>query len=118
MIKPRLSAGVPALVAVAACALLAGCSVEAHVGSSTPKMSKEKVADKIATTLAAQTGQPKPDVTCPEDLEGKVGATGRCTLTASDGSSIGVSVKVTSVEGKQMKFDIQADETASPAPGN
>jgi hypothetical protein len=116
MFTPRRSARVlPALTAVAACALLAGCSVEASVGS-TPKMSKEKVADKIATQLAAQTGQPKPDVVCPEDLEGKVGTTGRCTLTAKDGSSVGVSVKVTAVEGKTMKFDIKVDDKVSPAP--
>ncbi|MET8884338.1 hypothetical protein [Streptomyces rubiginosohelvolus] len=30
--------------------------------------------------------------------------------------TLGVSVKVTSVEGEQINFDIKADDTASPAP--
>ncbi len=45
-----------------------------------------------------------------------MGTTTRCTLTAKDGSTLGVSVKVTSVEGDKINFDIKADDTASPAP--
>lgn len=60
-------------------------------------------------------GQPKPHITCPEDLVGKVGTTTRCKLTADDGSTLGVSVKVTSVSGDQIHYDFKADDTASPA---
>ncbi|MFE2990677.1 DUF4333 domain-containing protein [Streptomyces sp. NPDC059262] len=115
MIKSRLSAATWALSAVAAGALLVGCSGSVSVGKSDPKLSKGKLADTVAEKLAATTGQPKPDVTCPEDLVGKVGNTGRCTLTANDGSTLGVTVKVSSVNGNNVNFDIKADETPSPA---
>ncbi|WP_372347787.1 DUF4333 domain-containing protein [Streptomyces sp. KL116D] len=73
------------------------------------------MADTVAEKLASTTGQPKPDISCPEDLTGKVGTTTRCKLTASDGSTLGVNVKVTGVDGKNIKFAIQADDTPSPA---
>ncbi|WP_445524357.1 DUF4333 domain-containing protein [Streptomyces cyslabdanicus] len=115
MATPRLSAAASILSAVAAGVLLVGCSASVSIGSSTPKLSKDKLADTVAEKLAATTGRPKPDVTCPENLVGKAGTTTRCTLTAEDGSTLGISVTVTSVEGKQINFDIKADETASPA---
>jgi hypothetical protein len=113
----RPSAATWVLPAVAAGVLLAGCSVSAEVGSPAPKVSKQKLADTVSERLAASTGQARPHITCPDDLVGKVGSTTRCTLTASDGSTLGVTVKVTSVDGKDVEFDIKADETASPAAG-
>ncbi|GHJ35991.1 hypothetical protein Sm713_16000 [Streptomyces sp. TS71-3] len=77
-------------------------------------MSADKLATTVAEKLAASTGQPKPHITCPEDLVGKVGTTTRCKLTADDGSTLGVSVNVSSVDGDQIKFDFKADDTASP----
>ncbi|WP_055486845.1 DUF4333 domain-containing protein [Streptomyces sp. WMMB 322] len=103
MPKPRFSAVTWGLAAAAAGALLVGCS------SEEAKLPKDEVANTVAEKLAAQTGQPKPDVTCPKDLVGKVGTTMRCKLTASDGSSLGVTVKVTSVDGDDIKYDIKAD---------
>ncbi|OSZ62193.1 hypothetical protein OQI_01120 [Streptomyces pharetrae CZA14] len=103
------------LVTLGVGALLAGCSVSAGSGDSEPKLSSDKLADTVAQKLADTTGRPKPDVTCPEDLTGKVGTTTRCTLTADDGSSLGVTVTVSSVDGDRINFDIKADETASPA---
>ncbi|MFI7409593.1 DUF4333 domain-containing protein [Streptomyces sp. NPDC049627] len=94
------------LAAAAAAALLVGCSSEA-------KLSKDEVANTMAEKLAAQTGQPKPDITCPEDLVGKVGASLRCTLTGSDGVSLGVTAKVTSVDGDTVDYDIKVDEKPS-----
>ncbi|WP_406495825.1 DUF4333 domain-containing protein [Streptomyces sp. NBC_01604] len=101
---------------MAAGVLLVGCSGSVTVGTSMPKMSSDKLATTLAEKLAATTGQPKPDITCPEDLVGKVGTTTRCTLTADDGSTLGVTVKVTSVDENQINFDFEADSTASPAP--
>ncbi|MBW3707702.1 DUF4333 domain-containing protein, partial [Streptomyces griseus] len=69
-----------------------------------------------AEKLAETTGQPEPDVTCPEDLAAKVGTETRCPLTAGDGSTLGVTATVTSVDGDKINFDIEADQTASPAP--
>ncbi|WP_030351591.1 DUF4333 domain-containing protein [Streptomyces scopuliridis] len=116
MTTTRLSAAPSILSAIAAGVLLAGCSASVDVGTSTPKLSADKLATTVAEKLAATTGQPKPDITCPEALAGKVGTTTRCTLTADDGSTLGVTVKVSSVEGDEINFDIKADETASPAP--
>ncbi|MEE4493957.1 DUF4333 domain-containing protein [Streptomyces sp. NPDC050529] len=111
----RSSAAIWSLSAVAAGVLLVGCSGSVSVGNSEPKLSKDKLGTTVAKKLAATTGQPTPDVTCPEDLVGKVGTTTRCTLTAGDGSTLGVSVTVTSVVDKQINFDIKADDTATPA---
>ncbi|MGI5378873.1 DUF4333 domain-containing protein [Streptomyces sp. CA-251387] len=105
---PKSSAALASwsVAAAAAAALLVGCSSEA-------KLSKDEVANSVAEKLAAQTGQPKPDVTCPEDLAGKVGTSLRCRLTATDGTGFGVTVKVNSVEGSTIRYDIKVDETPS-----
>ncbi|MFF5370287.1 DUF4333 domain-containing protein [Streptomyces sp. NPDC013187] len=113
---PRLSTATWSCSAVAVGALLVGCSASVNVGTPTPEMSSGKLAILLAKELAATTGRPKPDVACPEGLAAKVGTTTRCTLTAGDGDTLGVTVKVTSVEGDQINFDFQVDETASPAP--
>ncbi|MFF0159552.1 DUF4333 domain-containing protein [Streptomyces sp. NPDC005263] len=115
MTKPRLSAVTWSLSTVVVGVLMAGCSASADTGSSEPKLSSDKLAATVAEKLAATTGQPKPDITCPEDLAGKVGNTTRCKLTASDGSTLGVTVKVSSVDGDNINFDIKADNAPSPA---
>ncbi|WP_411081205.1 DUF4333 domain-containing protein [Streptomyces sp. cmx-18-6] len=111
----RPSAAVWSLSAVAAALLIVGCSGSVTVGNSEPKLSSDKLATTVAQKLADTTGQPTPDVACPEDLVGKTGTTTRCTLTANDGSTLGVTVTVTSVRRGEINFDIKADETASPA---
>ncbi|WP_405387636.1 DUF4333 domain-containing protein [Streptomyces sp. NBC_01102] len=112
----RLSTAAWSLAAMTAGALLTGCSGSVSIGNTDPELSADKLATTVGKKLAATTGQPVPDVTCPEDLAGKVGTTTRCTLTAGDGSTVGVTVTVTSVDGSQINFDIKADDTASPAP--
>ncbi|MFE4213491.1 DUF4333 domain-containing protein [Streptomyces sp. NPDC056844] len=120
------------LATVAAGALLVGCSGSVSIGNvepkksagesegsgggSTPKVSAAQLGDTVAEKLAATTGQPKPDVTCPDDLAGKVGTTTRCTLKAADGSTLGVTVTVTAVDGDKIDYDIKADDTPTPAP--
>ncbi|MGW1589341.1 DUF4333 domain-containing protein [Streptomyces sp. NPDC002386] len=113
----RSYAAVSVLSAAVVGSLLSGCSASVSVGESTPKLSSDKLASTLSAKLAAATGRPKPDVTCPEDLKGKVGTTTRCTITADDGSTLGVSVKVTSVEDGKINFDFKADDKASPAAG-
>ncbi|WSQ12163.1 DUF4333 domain-containing protein [Streptomyces sp. NBC_01231] len=115
MAMARLSAATWSLSAVAVGVLLVGCSASVSADKSEAKISKDKLATTVAEKLAATTGQPKPDITCPEDLAGKVGTTTRCTLTASDGSTLGVTVKVSSVDGDNINFDIKADDAPSPA---
>jgi Domain of unknown function (DUF4333) len=107
----RLSAA--ALSTVAVSALLISCSVSGHVEKIEPKLSSDKLAATVAEQLAASTGQPKPDITCPEDLAAKVGKSTRCKLIGGDGTTFGVSVTVSSVEGTKMNFDIKVDEKPS-----
>ncbi|MEU6593716.1 DUF4333 domain-containing protein [Streptomyces sp. NPDC046881] len=114
MTTARLSATARGFTAVAAGVLLAGCSGSVTVEKSKPTLSADKLATTVSEKLAAQTGRPKPRITCPEDLAGKVGTTTRCTLTADDGSTLGVTVTVSSVEGNQINFGIKADDKASP----
>jgi hypothetical protein len=75
----------------------------------TPTVTKDDVAKAAEDSLEQQVGQ-RPDVSCPKDLEAKVGATTRCTLTADglDGT-YGVTVKVTKVEDDKASFDVQVD---------
>lgn len=115
MLKSRLATTAWGFPAVAASMLLVGCSGSVNVGKSEPKLSANTLATEVSEELAATTGQPKPDITCPKDLKGKVGTTTRCTLTADDGSTLGVTVTVTSVDGDKIGFDIKADDTPSPA---
>ncbi|MFF3637170.1 DUF4333 domain-containing protein [Streptomyces sp. NPDC002250] len=117
MPKFRSYAAITAVSAAAVGALLSGCSASVNVGESTPKLSADKLASTLSAKLAAATGRPKPDVTCPEDLKGKVGTTTRCTLTANDGSTLGITVKVTSVDDGKINFDFKADDKVSPAAG-
>lgn len=104
------------LSAIAVGVVLVGCSASVDVGTSEPELSADDLATAVSEQLARTTGRPEPDISCPEDLAGKIGTTTRCTLTADDGSTLGVSVEVTSVDGDRINFDIAADETASPAP--
>ncbi|WP_448626050.1 DUF4333 domain-containing protein [Geodermatophilus sp. URMC 64] len=92
-----LSAAVPAVLVG-----LAGCG--------TATVTADDVATAAEDTLEEQVGA-RPDVTCPDDLEAKVGATARCTLTADglDGE-YGVTVTVTKVEGDTASFDVQVDQ--------
>ena len=89
---------VPPLLALA----LAGC------GSAT--LSAGSVSKAAEDALEQQVGQ-RPTVSCPKDVEAKVGATARCTLTADglDGK-YGVTVTVKSVEGDKAHFDVQVDD--------
>ncbi|MQY39240.1 hypothetical protein SRB17_72620 [Streptomyces sp. RB17] len=116
MTTGRVTAAAWSLSAITVGVLLAGCSGSVSVGKSEPKVSAAKLATTVSERLAAQTGRPKPHITCPEDLTGKVGTSTRCKLTADDGSTLGVTVTVTSVQGSQINFDIKADDKASPAP--
>ena len=78
--------------------------------SGTGTISAKEVATKAEDALEKQVGV-RPDVTCPQDLEAKVGAETRCTLTAGDDpTEYGVSIKVREVDGDNAKFDIKVDE--------
>ncbi|WP_345522102.1 DUF4333 domain-containing protein [Nocardioides conyzicola] len=90
-------------VALVALVALAGC------GNSTPTVDKSKLEDEISSKLEAQVGTAPDDISCPKDLKGKKGTTMRCTLTAGE-DKLGVTVTVTSVDGKQVNFDAEVDQ--------
>ena len=88
-------------------AALSGCSFEASVGKY---VSKDELAKVAKVKMEEAVGQTAKSVVCDDDLEGKVGATQRCVLTANDGSRVGLTTTVTSVEGANVKFDVVADD--------
>ncbi|MFN2612958.1 MAG: DUF4333 domain-containing protein [Solirubrobacterales bacterium] len=107
--SPRLGA---LLVVALLCLLLYGCSGEASVGKDT--VSKEDVARQAQQrfdALAQKGGGTFPPVVCPSDLDAKVGATVRCTATGEDGTTLGITVSVTSIDEKTetANMHFQAD---------
>ncbi|MBU9762936.1 DUF4333 domain-containing protein [Mycobacterium sp. TNTM28] len=89
-------------------ALLGACSASVEVGK-TAAVSKEQLDKTVKEKLEAQVGAKADSVDCDGDLEGKVGATQRCVLTAG-GTKMGVTVTATSVEGDNVKFDVKVDD--------
>ncbi|TDE08962.1 DUF4333 domain-containing protein, partial [Jiangella asiatica] len=104
MIRTR-SAAMLGVVALA----LAGCSV---FGEKT--VPRSELEDGVRRLLEEQVGQPIDSVSCDDDLAGEVDASVRCTLTAEDGSTIGLTVTATDVDGNDVRYEVQVDETASP----
>ncbi len=90
-------------------ALLAGCSgsVDVDIGKRVPE---DQVERNAQAALSAKVGSQAPPIDCPDDLGAKVGEQLTCT-TELDGKPYDVTVEVTSVEGGDVKFDVQvADE--------
>jgi hypothetical protein len=87
---------------------------DTDTGTATaPKVEGRSVAQSVLTQLAAD-GKQVDEVSCP-DLAAEVGATQRCTLKAG-ADTYGVTVTVTSVQGTDVKFDIQVDQTPITSP--
>ena len=68
----------------------------------------KNVAQSVFDQLASN-GKQVNQVSCP-DLEARTGASERCTLVSGT-ETYGVTVTVTSVQGADVKFDIQVDKT-------
>ncbi len=95
------------LIALAAGAALVGCS------SGPGSVDSSEVEKVAATELAAQVGTDQlPDISCPDDLEAEVGATLTCELSVEgDDDVYPVQIEVTEVDGDDVKFDVQVDDT-------
>jgi hypothetical protein len=65
----------------------------------------DDVQAQITSTVQEQLGAPANSVDCPEDLKAEVGATLQCNVVLPD-RTFDVVAKVTSVEGSNVKFDI------------
>ena len=91
------------LLALAAGAALVGCS------SGPGAVDKAEVEKVAATELAAQVGVDElPDISCPDDLEAEVGTTMTCELSVEGDEDVyPVEIKVTSVDGDDVNFDVQ-----------
>lgn len=98
--------------ALTATLLATGCHASASIGSKS--ISKSDIEQKAATALAAQAHQPTPSVTCPSDLDAKVGATEVCTLTPQGSTEKDpVTVKVSSVSGDTYHLDFSVGSPSS-----
>jgi hypothetical protein len=82
----------------------------ADVASAAPASTVDgkNVAQSVFDQLASK-GKQVNQVSCP-DLEARVGASQRCSLVSGT-ETYGVTVTVTSVQGTDVKFDIQVDQT-------
>ena len=73
-------------------------------------LAADEVATKAEDALEQQVGT-RPNISCPHDLDAKVGAKTQCTLTApGESTKYGVTVTVTQVDGNNAKFDIKVDQ--------
>ncbi|GAA2095950.1 hypothetical protein GCM10009780_42870 [Actinomadura alba] len=87
--------------------LVAGCSFSFSAGGNA--VQRTTVEQQVGDQLAAKVGQRPKAVVCPDDLKAEQGATTRCQLEANDGSKLGLTATVTSVNGSDVNFDIQVD---------
>jgi hypothetical protein len=94
------------LISGAAAWLMAGVGAcSCSIGTSSHAVSKNDVAQQITTKLTDAAGNKPDSVTCPSDLEAKVGAQLNCTMKVKN-QTFNVNVTVTSVNGSDVKFDM------------
>ena len=78
--------------------------------SSTKYVSKTDVETQSQQQLSATVGSAVPAITCPADLEAKVGTVMVCSITATEsGSTYDVTITVTSIDeaSGNAKWDIK-----------
>jgi hypothetical protein len=94
------------LISSAAAGLVASASAcSCSIGTSSHAVSKNDVAQQITSKLTDAAGNKPDSVTCPSDLEAKVGAQLNCTMKVKN-QTFNVNVTVTSVNGSDVKFDM------------
>ncbi|ABL04367.1 DUF4333 domain-containing protein [Mycobacterium ulcerans] len=94
------------LVSGAAVGLMASAGAcSCSIGTGSHSVSKSDVAEQIKAKMTDASGNKPESVTCPGDLPAKVGAQANCEMKVKD-STYNVNVTVTSVDGKDVKFDM------------
>jgi hypothetical protein len=89
------------------CALfLSACGASASVSTGGSSVSQSDVENQIKTEIGKQASAPIRSVACPGDLNAKVGATEKCTLTYANGDKFGVAATVNAVKNDQAQFHI------------
>jgi hypothetical protein len=86
------------LAIVALAAMLVGC------GKTT--VQSESAEDSVVGVVSKQTGFHPDDVSCPDDVEAKVGNSFECSFTGPDGPYT-ASVEIRQVEGEDVLFHIE-----------
>lgn len=92
----RARAAVAAIVAL----LLSSCSFS--LGSTT--VSQAELEKQVMATITPDDPSAEFTVACDGTLKGEVDATQDCYATDAEGSTTGLHVKVTAVDGKDVKF--------------
>jgi hypothetical protein len=87
--------------------VLLGTVLLASLTACSTSGAAEDVASQIELKLGSQIGGVQA-VSCPDDLPGEVGASITCTMITKDYGSRDVNVTVTSVDGGQVNFDMEA----------
>jgi len=77
------------------------------LGCGTATVDRADLEQVTADRLGEAVGQQPKSVECPDEIEARAGATGRCTLTAEDGTRYGVTIEMTDDEGG---FDARVDD--------
>ena len=88
---------------------LAGCG-------GTATVDRAKVEKEARTELSKSVGQQAPAASCPADLKLEVGTKMRCTMKFSEEESLGITVKVESVDGSDGKLSFVADDAVTKRP--
>src|SRR5438477_9519653 len=93
------------LLAVATMALVlagAGCGVGPKV------INKADVEQGAKDALTKTVGRAPQSISCPKDLDAKVGASERCTLT-DQGTKLGMTITVKTVKGGRATYEVAVD---------
>jgi hypothetical protein len=98
-----------ALCIVTVAVVVAGCG-------GTATVDRAQVEKQARTALTKSVGQQAPAAACPGDLELKVGTTMRCHMDFPENKRLGITVKVTSVDGSDGKLGFVADDALSETP--
>jgi len=89
------------------CALfLSACGASASISTGGNAVSQSDVESQIKSEIGKQASAPIRSVACPGDLNAKVGATEKCTLTYANGDKFGVAATVNAVKNDQAQFHI------------
>ena len=101
----RMRPTAAAALVAAGVLLLSAC--DASVGVGERVLDSAEVEAEVVNQLEAEVGERPESVDCPDEIEAAEGETYRCTLTAEDGSTIGLTLTMTDDEGN---FDIEVDQ--------
>jgi Domain of unknown function (DUF4333) len=101
----RFGTRLGAAVLVGAVALqLTGCSATIKSKST---IRPEGAAKSVTDLVSEQTGFQPTDVTCPSDVEAKVGGEFECHFTGPEGKPYTAHMKITKIDGEDVIFDIK-----------